>query len=1322
MEVYDSRFLSLESFPAEEQAKFRDSQLYVSDGSCIVPLLDIYVLQGKNRDGSIRTRKIRNLLDYKVNLKPNKLYTKPEAKYDSLIDNISATIVIDRVSVPDIYTSNSINKTGATDGEKVPYGLKRTLSVEQASAGNGEYLYAFIGKKGTFLKKDSIYWFDGLKKKTYDDAVSEGITLSDIQFFDQYDKPLSAIYTEYEYKFGNVLARERVNWTLNEDVSARSPVPGFTKRTYDIDEKGNAIFSDIPLAKYVSDQQYVTQVETGEHGKKERVNKIKTTNYSVSDDGEYIGVKIDGHLKMVKISELVDKDGNPVSSIKDMVGKVVKVKQGETIVATAEPLTYEQVNISYNTIKTYRPTKENANETSCLRLSDGRYVKELEAVQPLAFKLTDDSATVFDKYLIERTVGGVKTFVIIDKDYFARLGRSSEFNLAKVKKLVRCSFNDRKCAVVQTTSKKEKVENCKLIKNINFATEVAPKSEDSKAQIYSDFKKEYENNNYNVDGVYVDGEFVKLADGHNRFDYTDVTYHDDPASNLFDYKRIRTENIKIVDGKIVGGARYDVSTGIVESYKKWGIALIAGVTVVPLSGIFVPALASAVAVYSLGVLAAAPLIPVVNAAIGAVKNNPLRKLVKYKDKTEHNRNQQEKEIKTEIKKLLTRGDLNERQLKDVYAKIMDDIAMFAQTTSNNSLVVVNGNAEVNSNNANLVNQYIADYKDAKEDYEFYKARIEALKKAGKPIPTKLQELHDQKKAKYDALLNTTIGQDYDHDGRLEDLQTQAATAMLCAYIKNCPDSDFVKALNPDLVSKLKFDKRKGLLLDGISIDAGDKAIEKRFKNQPLDINAWHELKKEVLRAVEDLKELLVDKPVEVDTEGKMSVMDKLNEAVAECELEYNAVVEAVVGYETDYAIMSESKLLSEAILDDVHALADIEETETIASIETLIEAIKNKKVLIGAQLSIVQESKELIQQIDEKTNQFNEVVALVEAACLGVSNYARKTTFLATLEDYKNNVETACDDSKVVTLKADLQDKLTIVESNKALIDELLEQINSLGNKDEKDKMINEIKELYEKIGLVIDSLDSAKVSGILTSFVSILKNNKRVIKGYETKAKLDETDITDIVEMKNKAIRIVELDQIGVKALLVLEKVYESSKAETKSTVGGLINELSEIIRVDKDLTVAQLQEKVHLAKNKYELEILPYLTEINEKEEKARRKAEEKERRREEEERRREEILARGIGADDEYNSDINSENNLRDYLFNRDTDLLAYLDDKGIDVNDSDISAVIDRIDKFHDKGKKAITGAKNLKNPAIYQILYHGQVYITKVIAKGPVEVR
>ena len=821
--------------------------IYVNIAGAYRPITDLKYVTKKDSvtNAIIDVKKVSSFSDFKKNI--NKLCIE-NGGIRRMLSALEMNIYINEIVVPKNYETISYDKTDATESEKIPYGLKRSLNVEQSNAGTGEFLYVQTNGDWKFLRKSEVFWYDGIHRKTYDDYLSEisnGRALTNVNFVDEYNKQISTIYTEYEYKFVSIKAKEEIDLKTH------------VKTTYEIKKDGSVETSKFKVDKFFSEQEFVTREIEDEKkpGKTKKISQIKVRNFQTvanleQDDKEkYVALVVDGHRRMVQLKNIVDENGNAIIDIKTMLGKKVKIKDSEKIVGTSEPLTFEQANLLFDTIKTYQEVDGNATENSCLRLENGRYVEELKTVQPISYKLA--TSEDFDKYLIERTVGSEKQFVIIDKTYFEQHGEDASFDKTSAKKIKRCDFNDKDCYVVQTTSKGDDVEQCSIVS-----------SKEEKTTAYQSFLESYQKGEYNIKDVYLNGTNYGLQNS-KRYEYTDVSYNQDYADNLHDYKSLKTKNLSVEDGKLKGGVKFDVGAGIVNSYSVWGQLLVKGYGIVAAAGIFIPVVGPIVAAaYGVGMLVAIPSIPIVNAIIGAIKNT--KKIKPFKDKTKYNRTKTATAVETKLVELYEKREaLNQTQFDDAYSRIMAEILTLSATTSNNSLQIKDGKAEVNANNANAAREYKYEFNAIKKSMnavskeiayaqkEFDKIDAVREKYSDGSVPSRIQNKWEKAKEKLEKLnsrkaeiegkqielMNSTMGESYGKDFRCDRLIASAEEMRLAVSVEKNPEifvqglTDSQKELLESVLYGNEFTSKPCLTINGLTINATDEEIASAFKDE-----------------------------------------------------------------------------------------------------------------------------------------------------------------------------------------------------------------------------------------------------------------------------------------------------------------------------------------------------------------------------------------------------------------------------------------------------------------------------------------------------------
>ncbi len=1134
MVEYKQNFAKYDSLAEKDKSKIPFEEIYVVVSKTIfgreiketMLLKDLLVkkkVKGKDEYVPLNSKK-----DYDDNLLNGDIFYK-EKDTGNISKVSTATLMFKPVLVPSVHTSTTLNKTAATESDKVAFGLKRDLEVKEVAT--GECVYCKIADKWTFAEKSKIYWYEGTTEKTFEDFKR----LTDEQkknvrlFYEKQE--ISEIYTEYEYDFTKVKAKEEVDIhsgkkktyskaedgtysysseNLNVSISSQTfqtqtvddkdvsvvkavnytavpegiksatanNVPTFVKldelatdegkvvgsltdlrnllnenrkvkrinkitaidfesanekffgikvngqvsyvKLADLtDEKGHAISNITALNTLISEKKQIkyqdnvveevkTNITKGSVVTVESDNKkinvkledLKTIdandinlstlksinvklvrylqeldNVELYSEGEYVSITVNNQTKMVSLNEIVDIDGNPINSyeeLKKLIGQKVCVKSGDTIVATSEPLTFEQANITYNTVKTYQRVQGDATEDTCLRLEDGEYVKELETVQPISYKIA--TGEDFDKYLVKKA-GEDGRFVIVDKAYFEANGKNSEFDTSKVLKLQRCDFKDKDCSIVQTTSNNQEIENCDAVKDVTVDGIAVHKQ--SKDVAYNSFLESYKAGNYKLNDFYVNGKMRTIQKNSGRYEYTDEAYHEDWAENLHQYQSLKTSDLKLKDGKVEGGAKFDFKKALKKSFGVWGVATFAAVTVVPFAGIFVTALAPVVSIYAMGCLAAAPLIPIVNGVIAFAR----REKTHFKDKTQYNRKKLAKQTTKELDDLYQRTDLNEKQFEDAYSRIMNKIAMLSQTTSNNSLTLVNGTASVNSNNINLAHAYkdkinkasmlseLCDKKVEAAQAEYDKLMAEASKSVDAVIPANLQSkldkakkeldelLEEQKELKnnYDSACNTTIGENYSASPALNLLERKAQALKLMKYVKQYPDNLIVSTLSDELKNKLTLNRSKdNLFIDGVSIFSDEDVIKKQSEE-------WKNLREEALKALNDVDTIQPEKPSNGNVKEEISRV----KTTAELEVELDKLLEEIKKVESGISEYVSEENRSELLEE----LEEIKESLNLGGIADLdIEDIEKIKELLDAKNIGLEKLQEKVLKVVEEQN------------------------------------------------------------------------------------------------------------------------------------------------------------------------------------------------------------------------------------------------------------------------------------------------------------------------------------------------------------------
>lgn len=860
------------------------SELFVAYGESFISLdkLEVITKSQKNESYTIveNSRPIKNLNDFKLNYSKLCLlddsgiyvetYNKPEIFYKGFV-------------VPSTFESTSIDKNGATDAEKVAYGLKRKLEVEASKPTKDEnaYLYVEIGNNWKFIKQSDIVWFDGTEKKTYIQALNENKDIKTLKLFNTENEEITSVYTEYEYKFPRILEKEVIDLTNN------------TKSVVAIDKDGKETKLNTEKISITYSKQSFVKVEVDDEkneGNKKFISKVKTTNFTSiivdettkNDKNLYVSLMVKdalkSHVVMVKLADLVNEDGEEILDLSLMYGKRVKIKDGDNIIATSDPLTYEQANLRFDTIKTYQEYDGIADDNTCLRLEDGTYVKELDSVQPLSYKVAVGDS--FDKYLVEQTIAGVKNYVIVDKDYFNKHGNVKGLNREKAVKLKRCDINDAECSVIQTTSKDNKIEQSAIIGDVKIDGISLPKSTQTKKELYESFKTAYKNGQYKIKDIYYTGKFNNIQKGGKRYQYTDQAYYTDYADNLTEYKALKTKDIIIKNGKIEGGSEYDVKEGIKDGFRKWSEFLFKGFHLAVAAGIFIPIVGPiASAIYGIGMMVAIPTIPIVNLVRGAIKNRTRN----YTDKTEYNRTKEVINIDEQIASLLQiHTSLNDKQFEDAYAKLLNNVISLSKTTSISALNLKDGKAKVDSNNVRLADNYVKEYKSNQKLLNAYSLKIKKLNAKGKPIPVELQAEYDRLKEQQDSLNNKQVGISYGEDSRMNRLYLKVTSFKFYHMVNTLKDEKLKTFLNEvgleaDFdITRLSYDATNGLCIDGIAISSGEEMLKSKFKKDANKADLWKQVRTVVVSGCNKLEKFNIEKPNKVGLEEKMNNSEDLD--------------------------------------------------------------------------------------------------------------------------------------------------------------------------------------------------------------------------------------------------------------------------------------------------------------------------------------------------------------------------------------------------------------------------------------------------------------
>ena len=691
-------------------------EIYMGATKQRVPLSKLYVkTKRKDKEGFYIVRPVKSLDDFITNLSKKNVYNSKTASqlitYGIRESDLKVEYKV--VDIPKTYDSTSIN-VGST---VVPYGLKRNLTVKEdpfKKSYDGSYILVEINGKQEFVKKENIYYYDEENvKHEFKNLNLKTIGKTKHTFYTTEGDEISKIYFEKQFTFTKINAQEYLDLETLEKSSYVEKIDDSGKSTYENNK--------VKLQRNVSEHRFVkkTVVSETKLGETEEASFVSVRNFEYNENGQYVLVKINSSSKMVKANDIVDENNNPLLLTDDgkvdlirYIGKKLKVTIDEKEY-NIDPITLEQASLRYETLKTYKDTDAEYGDNTYLRLKGGEYVREKDVVQPIAYKLAKGDN--FDKYLYEViNADGTKSYVVLDKNYFKEHGDKTEYKLENAIKVARCSASNNDCIIYQTTSKNQEIEKCKIVND--FEVKKAKKHAiETKEAVASEIENSYINGAYLIQDCYKDDKLVELEENGRRYEYSDTIEYKDYANNLFQYQTLRTKNFEIRNGKVEGGAEYDVKKGISKAFDKWKKFTFHGFAFAMLAGLFIPVVGPYVAAaYTVGVVGSVPGIPLVNGVVGLIKNKGLKK--QYKDKTQYNNSIEISNINKEIEHMLTRMEDNEyypltkEGMDDAYESIMHRILSLSDTVTENGFVVNNGVAEINDENVNKANQFISKYK------------------------------------------------------------------------------------------------------------------------------------------------------------------------------------------------------------------------------------------------------------------------------------------------------------------------------------------------------------------------------------------------------------------------------------------------------------------------------------------------------------------------------------------------------------------------------------------------------------------------------------
>ena len=1169
------------------------ANLFIWDGTKYINILDLYVVEFEADGVTLKTsRKVRSQDDYNAELAKNHVYTDAAGTDPVASSSAKSEVYINNVKVPSNYTSTHINKDGVTsssDPDYVPYGLKRKLSVDKqapSAIDPDAYLYVKVGDEWKFLKKTEIFWIDGADKKTYHD----GGFPPNVQFIDEYGHDITAVYTEYEYKFLKIREYEEVDLTTYE------------KKTISVSGGSKTVVSSIEVDKFYCVQEYETRTidNPTNPGKTMEESRIKTQSFvAAPSSGEYVSVTVGSTVKLVRLTDLVDEAGNPITDLSLMFGKRLKIMEGtgssRTVVATTEPLTYEQANILYDSIKTYQPVDTAPSDDSCLRLMDGTYVKEMETAQPISYKLSGASDP-FDKFLIKYTSGSTVKYVIIDKATYARIGSGSAYDKTSAVKLAKCDFNDPDCAVVQTTSKGVDAEECAVVKPVSVAGTALPVSD--KATIYAGFKTGYQKGNYKIESVYIEGREQKLDVG--RYEYTDVSYQEDSADQLTEYKALKTREITIKDGRKVVKPVYDAgsATGetcknlIAKPYKKWMKYIMWPAFLVPGPGTLV---FLGFFTYIVGTAAVASIFHGVKSLI---KNHISKK---FEDKTKYNQQECMKSVEQELVELMDKlktGAINQKQFDDAYSRIMIKVISLSKTSVEGIFKGKDGTIKADGSNASYVADYLVQYNEIKEQIEKTKKKRDEAKVNLDKIEAKVSALGSSASAallsqlnaarakyaacendltelesKLDALYNEFASKTYDSNPEFKTTYAKMEAGRIYAKISTLTGSDLTDFVNDEGLawldlSKVSYDAEKGLMYEGVPIFADEATLAGQS-------TAWKTMRSKILEHLTNETPKAVEPPATSEVEKVAILMQQLEDEKAECEILSNQIKTDLGVIVDGYKVKTEFNTNRRSYYDK--ALLDYNEANTktaSADIDLCLQdliAQKNNLQTMAA------ESGQVAVQISEIETAVNEFNMVAKDILLEIKNLAdtepEKVTFKDDFKNLRKLVNDAVNDIKDAVSLAQLDSYFSVIKTQKVNADALLGRVQSTVLDKDVESIVNDIVNIKTDAVNKFKELDTLRVKTSLSSSCAATSRLVDVIKLLETKGRAT-TSVADANELRIKAGYILRIIVSSVELFKHYEDLYSSKASASKlAEVMNYIHKMGDLTRCDETTSNSDLQ-----------------------------------------------------------------------------------------------------------------------------------------------------
>lgn len=938
---------------------------------------------------------------------------------------------------------------------ELQHGAKRTYLADINNKLTTDDTYIMIKIKGhkqpTYVKKSEIIYDNSSTVKTLLDLMN--LKKADLEEFIKNNRfyykgtLIEGISTAYEYSCEELLSYEEldVEHATKKTVELKQNAKiSSGKITYEIANE-----STVSLDPYYSDQHYVKKEEQegNDPEKKTEVAKIQIRNAKLAQDGEFIKVVIAGEMAhtLVKLSDIYDLHSNTqITDLTQLGGQAVRIKQADGTFVTTEPLTYEQVSLRYDTIKSFQPAPEDMQpmaEEAYLKLSNGKYIKEAEAVKPLVYKyVIDENTNNFDIYRVKVLDSNPPQYVLVTKEFVEKQAvinptteSGAKLDLGDCRKMQRTP-DLKTCDVIQTSSAGKDVEACKILPPVNTAARRAELSDSMRA-----FETGYKNGTYKLTSVYnKDNQLCTLdKSSAKRFVFTDTFEIEDKAERSIEYKSMKFNKLIFDERKgkngtftaVTGGPEFSFKNATSEGYKNLG--KIFGATFAASmnpAGIFaILAFYPVVALGLAGMVAAIPGIPIVN-AFRKLKN--IIKPDKLKEKVEIQRKEDKKEIELLLENLLETSKKQEMTAENIlkmdqrFEEINQRIIALSRANVNTKFQIVNGQCEITTDMAPFVIEYkrqhkkdfknlnkteaqiakkeksVAEYKKELAALEKQKGQLKAekyeklLKKLHKKYgddPVKhlaeMKKDFSEARTKYDSEMAyfVTSSQEKETASFRDELNKKSNNMQAFLYLKyayknkdQIRDAKInVEAIDQEKLKDIEFDLTTGQLLYK---NKSFEHYDKKEKNTDQDRALLA-----VFKNIEDAMKAIVEKGITIKQE---EIIEKPHE-------QEGAVFEPAIIEEQEEMVVAED-ILEDALEEeqefDINPIEEDLSAETKAEIDRLQNSILEK------------ESK--INEIDSKISECNEEDRVLSRDIKGFGNQIdNMESQLSDLKAYLNAIE-----------------------------------------------------------------------------------------------------------------------------------------------------------------------------------------------------------------------------------------------------------------------------------------------------------------------------